>query len=509
MLELDYNEGVRMWEYLLKRYVNCKDYVDFSQITDDIVESGDYNILKKVFSDNETIRTYVFKLNPYKNHYQCYWFIRDLILNNELQLAETLISLYLENNNGDNDVQNNLYELLHYVISSDELKWKWTNSSEGIDFITKLIPKVTDKVKRSELEVCLVDLIDCVENDAPKGSIPFSLLMSEGGLEMFLEEKQKQMKVSNNNPIIKDTFNDFMNEQKEKRETITEISDMQNKSEKLFDMEALAECQKEIDVLIGLDSVKNEITNLTNFIRIIQLRIERGIDTPNISQHLVFTGNPGTGKTTIARLIGKIYKALGYLSKGHFVEVDRSELVAGYIGQTAIKTQEVIKKAIGGILFIDEAYSLYVDKTENDFGREAIETLLKAMEDYRNDFVVIVAGYQKQMQQFIKSNPGLKSRFNKYVHFPDYTGNELYNIFNLIAEKNQYIISKDLNIVLKKYFQDLYDNRDEDFGNGRDVRNFFEKLIEAQAGRIVSINSPSDKELLTITLDDFNRATAL
>lgn len=332
-----------------KKYLNCKNAVSYTTITDHIIEYADYNILKKVFRDNENIRIYVFKLDPYENHLHCELFIRDLVLNKEFELAEILINLLLENNNRNNDSQKNLYELIYWIISSQESKWKM--SSEGIDYISKWIPLVKNKVKRSELEVCLIDLIDCVENNAPKGAMPFSLFTSEGGVEMFMEEKKKQMQLSNQEESKSNSFEDYMNERKEKRELLTEISKNQDRSENLFDMISLEECQKELNELIGLDNVKKEITNLTNFIRIVQLRNERKIATPNISHHLVFTGNPGTGKTTVARLIGKIYKALGYLSKGHFVEVDRSELVAGYVGQTALKTQDVIEKAMGGIVY--------------------------------------------------------------------------------------------------------------------------------------------------------------
>lgn len=263
-------------------------------------------------------------------------------------------------------------------------------------------------------------------------------------------------------------------------------------------------CQEELNDLIGLESVKDEVASLTNLAQIRRIRAERGLVLPETSQHLVFMGNPGTGKTTVARIIGKIYHALGVLSKGHFIEVDRSGLVAGYVGQTALKTKEVIDSAIGGVLFIDEAYSLYVEQSDNDFGRESIETILKAMEDNRNDLVVIVAGYDALMPKFINSNPGLKSRFNKYINFPDYDGGELLTIFLSLLQKNQYSISQETKCVVADYMTDLYANRNNNFGNGRDVRNFFEKLISAQANRLAKGVAISEHELTEITLEDVN-----
>jgi len=270
-----------------------------------------------------------------------------------------------------------------------------------------------------------------------------------------------------------------------------------NVNEKELD-EAIAE----LDALVGLSAVKDEVKSLCNLIKVRQIRLERGLRVPELSQHLVFSGKPGTGKTTVARIIGRIYHSLGFLSKGQFVEADRSKLVAGYVGQTALKTQDVITQALGGVLFIDEAYSLS-PKYKEDFGAEAIETILKAMEDHRDDFVVIVAGYDELMEEFITSNPGLQSRFKKYIHFQDYKGDELLDIFLGLLEKNNYGI--DINVLpfLSSYFEKLYLNRTNTFGNARDVRNLFEKVIEKQANRIVQINAPSDEDLLKIKLEDF------
>ena len=257
---------------------------------------------------------------------------------------------------------------------------------------------------------------------------------------------------------------------------------------------------RELDELVGLENVKKEIRSIVNFAKIQSIRKRRGLKVFPISYHLVFIGNPGTGKTTVARIVAKVYRQLGMLSKGHLVEVDRSGLVAGYVGQTAIKTQGVISQAMGGILFIDEAYML---SSERDvFGQEAIDTLLKAMEDHRDDLIVIVAGYESLMKSFIESNPGLKSRFNRFIHFEDYTPEELFGIFTGLCKKNQYILSEGAEILVKEYFRQIYDVRTESFGNGRAVRNCFEKMITNQANRVAQLKEATIEEIQTIEKED-------
>lgn len=264
----------------------------------------------------------------------------------------------------------------------------------------------------------------------------------------------------------------------------------------------LEEAMAELDGLIGLEAVKKDVDSLVNLVKVRALRKERGLKCPELSLHLVFSGNPGTGKTTVARIIGKIFSALGLLSKGHLTEVDRSGLVAGYVGQTAIKTQEVIQKALGGVLFIDEAYTLAPENADKDFGQEAIDTILKAMEDHRDDFVVIVAGYASLMPRFIDSNPGLKSRFNKYLFFEDYNGAQLYEIFLGRVKSNDYRLDDKAAQAIREHLEELYEDRDENFGNARDVRNLFERIVANQANRVAALAAPTDEDILTITTAD-------
>lgn len=256
----------------------------------------------------------------------------------------------------------------------------------------------------------------------------------------------------------------------------------------------------DLDELIGMETIKKDVRELINLVKMQKLRKEKGMKSLPVSLHMVFTGNPGTGKTTVARIMADIYKEIGVLSKGQLVEVDRAGLVAGYVGQTAIKTQEKIDEANGGILFIDEAYTLA--KKGNDYGQEAIDTLINLMEKRRDNFIVIVAGYPDLMKEFINSNPGLKSRFNKYIHFPDYSSEELVQIFSSLCDKYEYKLSDEAAKIIRQKIETHVANKNEQFSNARDIRNMFETIISNQASRVMTDENITDEELMTITETD-------
>lgn len=268
--------------------------------------------------------------------------------------------------------------------------------------------------------------------------------------------------------------------------------------------ERIEDLLAELDGYIGLEAVKKEVRSLVNLVRVHQMRRENQLPVSELSLHMVFSGNPGTGKTTVARLMARIYHSLGILSKGQLVEVDRSGLVAGYVGQTALKTAKAVERALGGVLFIDEAYALR-GSGDNDFGQEAIDTVLKAMEDHRDDLVVIVAGYDELMEEFIHSNPGLESRFNRFLHFADYSTQELVEIFRGLCKKGCYTLDDEAEALVRRLI--LRENRSSSaFGNARGVRNIFEKVLVCQANRLASMEHTDRQTLMAILPEDVRTA---
>lgn len=283
-------------------------------------------------------------------------------------------------------------------------------------------------------------------------------------------------------------------EQEISKEEIRQVIDTED-----INLEKLME---ELNSLTGMESVKKEVNNLVNLLKICKIRQDKGLQLPPTTNHLVFLGNPGTGKTTVARILSKIYHGLGVLSKGHLVEVDRSGLVAGYMGQTSEKVMSVVEEAKGGVLFIDEAYALASNKQEGDFGQEAIDILNKAMEDFRDDLIVIAAGYHDEMQDFLDANPGLRSRFNRTIEFPNYSAEELIEIMCNRARKLDYTFTDEALIFVKNKFKNVLDFPPENFGNARSVRNYLDNAISNQANRLVNESDFKEEELMLIKLAD-------
>jgi len=312
-------------------------------------------------------------------------------------------------------------------------------------------------------------------------------------------------------PSTKKPIKDRSTEEKEDNpeSTTPQTSDKQAKetAEPEKTQEELLEI---LDALVGLENIKQSVKSLINYVKVRKIREENELPNPPLSLHLVFTGNPGTGKTTVARILSELYKAIGVLSKGQLVEVDRSGLVAGFVGQTALKTSEVIESALGGILFIDEAYALAPEiGTGNDFGREAIETLLKMMEDNRDDLIVIVAGYDEPMERFITSNPGLESRFNRYFFFEDYNSEQLYDIFDALCIKSEYLLTDDAKDYAREHFRILYEERDYNFGNARHVRNFFENIVAVHSDRVSKLDGHTRDDLTMVICEDLEKAAEM
>ena len=289
-----------------------------------------------------------------------------------------------------------------------------------------------------------------------------------------------------------------ISEKSEKPASQTQAAKPEEKEE-IPPKEKIEDLLAELDSYVGMDAIKTEVRSLINMVQVYKLRREHDLPTTDMSLHMVFSGNPGTGKTTVARIMSRIYHSLDILSKGQLVEVDRSGLVAGYVGQTALKTQKVIEKAMGGVLFIDEAYALN-GKSENDFGQEAIDTILKAMEDHRDDLVVIVAGYTELMDRFIHSNPGLESRFNRFLMFEDYTPEQMAAIFKMQCKKGCYVLAQGTEELVRDFIAE--ESADDSFGNARGVRNLFEHILVAQNNRLAKMENVTRDDLMQILPDD-------
>ena len=266
------------------------------------------------------------------------------------------------------------------------------------------------------------------------------------------------------------------------------------------DTRTLQDLLNELNALVGLEKVKNKVQDLIVYQKVQKMRREKNLHSSKNTLHLAFTGNPGTGKTTVARIVGRIYKQIGLLSKGHFVEVSRKDLIAGYQGQTALKVKKVIEQAKGGVLFIDEAYSITENDKSDSYGRECLTELTKALEDYREDLVVIVAGYTEPMSKFFESNPGLESRFNTFIEFDDYSPNELDSILDYMCNMNDYILDEKVKEKIHSYFEKKTTMKDKNFANARLVRNLYDNLIMNHARRVINIANPTSSELSMISI---------
>ena len=304
--------------------------------------------------------------------------------------------------------------------------------------------------------------------------------------ERLIEQRQRKEAVPGYLPeVLADAAEDAVESMKEKKAEA--------------EIDRLTE---QLNRMVGLSAVKEEIRSLINLIKVKKLREKYKLPQMNMSYHMVFTGSPGTGKTTVARLVAQIYRELGILSKGTLTETDRSGLVAGYVGQTALKVKETVERALGGVLFIDEAYALAPEHAANDFGGEAIDTLVKLMEDHRDDLVIIVAGYTEEMKRFLKANTGLYSRFNKFITFEDYTKDELLAILESMAADAGFCMTDGAKEKVKRMLAEMDEAACKEFGNARGIRNLFERLVSNQANRIITYDSQSIKDITILTEAD-------
>ena len=285
-------------------------------------------------------------------------------------------------------------------------------------------------------------------------------------------------------------------------EKLLEICNQERRNKEKEDNRSLSQLLEELNALVGLESVKQKVNDLIVYQKVQKLRRENNLYSSKNTLHLAFTGNPGTGKTTVARIVGRIYKQIGLLSKGHFIEVSRTDLIAGYQGQTALKVKKVIEQAKGGVLFIDEAYRITENDHSDSYGRECLTELTKALEDYREDLVVIVAGYTEPMNKFFESNPGLKSRFNTFIEFDDYSPDELDKILISMCKNNDYRLDNEAKGKIHLYFEKQVSLKNDNFANGRMVRNLYDDLVMNHARRVINLINPGCEELSMIKAED-------
>ncbi|MGX7100712.1 AAA family ATPase [Gemella sanguinis] len=332
------------------------------------------------------------------------------------------------------------------------------------------------------------------ENDGEKSTI--ALLKQ---INIIVDSKEYTKEIKQVAAALRNSIIDYYGYKR-----LIEICNKEKQNRELEDKRSLQDLLAELNALVGLESVKEKVNDLIAYQKVQKLRRENNLHSSKNTLHLAFTGNPGTGKTTVARIVGRIYKEIGLLSNGHFVEVSRTDLIAGYQGQTALKVKSVIEKAKGGVLFIDEAYSITENENSDSYGKECLTELTKALEDYRDDLVVIVAGYTEPMNQFFESNPGLKSRFNTFIEFEDYSSEELYDILLSICKANDYKITESAEQIIREYLTTIVTEKSDNFANGRMVRNLYDDLVMNHARRVVQLENPQFADLSTVIAEDFS-----
>lgn len=354
-----------------------------------------------------------------------------------------------------------------------------------LDYSSKLDAMVSGCGEISKLAALII------EHQSPDAALSLLKKMSE-----IADSKEYAIEIKKIVAMLKDGLIRYYGHMR-----ILEICNPINEKQK--DEKSLSELLDELNSLIGLEKVKEKVNDLIIYQRVQKMRQENNLHTVKRTLHLAFMGNPGTGKITVARIIGRIYKQIGLLSRGHFVEVSRTDLIAGYQGQTALKVKKIIDQARGGVLFIDEAYSITENEHSDSYGRECLTELTKALEDYRDDLVVIVAGYTEPMNKFFDSNPGLKSRFNTFIEFEDYSAKELWCILDSMCSENDYVINESAKKEIDKYLTEIVQSKSDNFANGRMVRNLYDDLVMNHARRVIHENCPGNSILSTIIKEDF------